>query len=80
MHHARRYQDMSRLALLAWCEVRRWARQAGETELAERSTALITDAPQVSRQQFMSEIDQVIEQLEESHRRMLLRAEQTATA
>lgn len=71
LQHARRHGDMSRLALLAWCEVRRWARQAGEAGLAERSTDLITRSPPGSREQFMTEIDGLIEALEQAHGRLL---------
>lgn len=69
--HARRHEDMSRIALLAYCEVRRWARQAGETELADRSTELITRSPPASREQFMNEVDKLIAELEAAHSRML---------
>lgn len=71
MVHARRNGDMGRLALLAYCEVRRWARQAGETGLAERSTALITHHPHPSRDQFMAQIDGLIDELQEAHTRVL---------
>lgn len=71
LQHARRHQDMSRLALLAYCEVRRWARQAGEVVLAERAAALVTRSPQASRDQFMGEVDELIEQLQQAHRRLV---------
>jgi hypothetical protein len=70
MVYARRNGDMGRLALLAYCEVRRWARQAGETGLADRSTALITRHPHASRAQFMEQIDGLIGELEEAHTRV----------
>jgi hypothetical protein len=69
MQHARRNGDMGRLALLAYCEVRRWARQAGESELADQSTALITRHPHASRDQFMEQIDGLILALEQAHSR-----------
>lgn len=71
MQHARRIGDMGRLALLAYCEVRRWARQAGEPELADRSTALITRHPHASRDQFMEQIDDLIHELEQAHSRVV---------
>ncbi len=70
MQHARRIGDMGRLALLAYCEVRRWARQAGESELAEHSAQLITDHPHPSRDEFMQQIDGLIDELEEAHHRL----------
>jgi hypothetical protein len=69
MVHARRTGDVGRLALLAYCEVRRWARQAGETGLAERSTELITLQPSPSRAQFLAHIDDLIDELEAAHAR-----------
>ncbi|OOG82590.1 hypothetical protein B0E41_15215 [Hydrogenophaga sp. A37] len=71
MVHARRNGDMGRLALLAYCEVRRWARQAGENGLADRSTELITRNPHASRDQFMEQIDVLINELEEAHTRVV---------
>lgn len=73
MQHARRTGDMGRLALLAYCEVRRWARQAGESELADRSTELITRHPHASRDQFMAQIDDLIHDLEMAHSRVAAR-------
>ena len=74
LQHARRHQDMSRLALLAYCEVRRWARQAGESALAERSAALVTRSPQATREQFMAEVDELIAQLQQAHGRLVAAA------
>lgn len=71
MLHARRNGDMGRLALLAYCEVRRWARQAGEMSLADQSTELITRHPHVNRDQFMEQIDGLILELEQAHLRVL---------
>lgn len=70
LQHARRSDDMSRLALLAYCEVRRWARQAGEATLAERSTELITQSPLASRAAFMGQVDALITELEQVHARI----------
>lgn len=71
LQHARRHEDMSRLALLAYCEVRRWARQAGENDLADRSAALVTRSPQATREQFMTEVDELIGQLQQAHGRLV---------
>lgn len=64
LHHARKGGDMGRLALIAYCEVRRWARLAGEPDVAERSSAMITVSPHASKQAFLAEIDALIGQLE----------------
>jgi hypothetical protein len=70
LQHARRSGDMGRLALLAYCEVRRWARQAGEQALAEHATELITQSPLASRAAFMAQVDELITELEQAHARM----------
>lgn len=70
LQYARRSGDMGRLALLAYCEVRRWARQAGEQSLAEHSTELITRSPHTSREEFMEQVDELIIELEQVHTRI----------
>lgn len=65
LRHARRSGDLGRLALLAYCEVRRWARKAGESDLAAHSSLLITGSPHPSREVFLGRIDQLITQLEQ---------------
>ena len=64
MRHARRNGDLGRLALLSYCEVRRWARMAGDLGLAEHSSALITQGPHASREQFLAHVDGLIGELE----------------
>jgi hypothetical protein len=76
MHHARRSQDLGRLAWLSYCEVRRWARMAGEEALAEHSSGLITHTPHASREAFLAEIDGLIFELEQARQR----GQATATA
>lgn len=70
MQHARREGDLGRLALLAYCEVRRWARVAGEQALAEHSTALFTECPHVTRGEFLGKVDALIDELEDARRRL----------
>jgi hypothetical protein len=64
LRHARRNGDMGRLALISYCEVRRWARLAGNQRLAEHSSALITQTPHASREAFLAVIDELIADLE----------------
>jgi hypothetical protein len=64
LRHARRTGDLGRLALLAYCEVRRWARQVGEQELAQHSLALLTDNPHATRSEFLHRVDDLIGELE----------------
>ena len=65
LRHARRQGELARLALLAYCEVRRWARQAGETEVAEHAAAMITETPYASRESFLAQVDGLICELDE---------------
>ncbi|MEO8543881.1 MAG: hypothetical protein ABI434_09890 [Burkholderiaceae bacterium] len=64
LRHSRRVGDLGRLAFVAYCDVRRWARAAGETELAETSARVITDSPHDSREAFLEHIDDLINELE----------------
>jgi len=70
LRHARKRGDLGRLALLAYCEVRRWARLAGEQQLAERSAGLITRSPLTSRDEFLGHVDGLILDLEEARTRL----------
>lgn len=65
LRHARRRGDLGRLALVAYCEVRRWARDAREPEIAERSSMMVTGTAHASRAAFLEEIDGLIGQLEQ---------------
>jgi hypothetical protein len=76
LHHARRSHDLGRLAWLSYCEVRRWARLAGEAALAEQSSALMTHTPHASREAFLAEIDELISELEQARLRVTAREAQ----
>lgn len=68
--YARKQNELGRLALLAYCEVRCWARQAGEPAIADRSTAMFTEQPCTSKEDFLKKVDALIadlEQLRTSH-------------
>jgi len=64
LRHARRTGDLGRLALLSYCEVRRWARLAGYWALAEHSSELITHAPHANREEFLAQVDDLIAELD----------------
>ena len=68
LRYARRRDDLGRLALIAYCEVRRWARDAGDLVLAEHASELITSSPHVSREAFLEHIDKLIHELEDARR------------
>lgn len=62
--HARRQGDLGRLALIAYCEARRWARDAGKSALAELASEMITRSPHSSREAFLREIDALIDEMQ----------------
>lgn len=62
--HARKQGDLGRLAFVAYCDVRRWAREAGRQALAEQAASIVTQGPHRSRDAFLAQIDQLIAQLE----------------
>ncbi len=63
LQQARWSGDLGKLALIAYCDVRCWARQAGEFGLAERSTTMFTEQPHSSREAFLDQIDELIGEL-----------------
>lgn len=65
LRFARRKGDLGRLALLTYCEVRRWARQAEAQELARHSSALVSNFPHASRDDFLAAVDELIAELEQ---------------
>lgn len=62
--HARRQGDLGRLALIAYCEARRWARDAGKSALAELASEMITGSPHSSREAFLRQIDALIDEMQ----------------
>jgi hypothetical protein len=64
---ARSSADLGRLALLNYCEVRRWAREAQAQELAKRSKALMENFPYARRDDFLEAVNELIAELEHAH-------------
>jgi hypothetical protein len=60
---ARREDDLGRLALLTYWEVRRWARTAHRDALAARAADLVLNHPHPSRGAFLEIVDTVIDEL-----------------
>jgi len=65
LRHARRVGDLGRLAFIAYCEVRRWARMAGAYALAEHASEMFTSSPHASKAAFLEQIDTLIAELEQ---------------
>jgi hypothetical protein len=68
---ARRHGAAGPCAVLLHCEVRRWARQAGEQALAQQASALMLDGPLASREEFLAQVDRLIGELEAAHVRLV---------
>jgi hypothetical protein len=64
LHHARRHEELGRLALLCYCELRSWARQAGEPAIGEHSTNMFTQSPSVCKEEYLAMVDVLIAELE----------------
>lgn len=64
LYHARKHGDLGRMAFVAYCDVRRWARDEGRNVLADQAAGLITQSPHQSREAFLEQIDALIAQLE----------------
>lgn len=64
LQHARKRGDLGRLAFVSYCDVRRWAREAGRLVLADQAARLITASPHQSRDDFLNQVDELIRGLE----------------
>lgn len=62
---ARGQGDLGRLLLLTYCEVRRWARLAGESTLAQHASQLMSDCPHCDRASFLGRVDGLVDELQE---------------
>ena len=70
LQEARRYDELGRLALLAYCDVRSWARQAGEIGVAQQSTAIFTNQTHASKVAFLQQVDDLIAELQQARPRL----------
>ena len=73
LQFARKHDQLGRLALLAYCEVKGWARRAGKLDLAEDASNLFAEHPHNSKEEFLVGIDALIETLkrhEKDYQRM----------
>ena len=69
LRHARRRGDLGRLAVVAYFDVRRWARQAGELGVAEHSKVMFTSQPHASRAALLEQVDSLLLELEQAQSR-----------
>lgn len=64
LHFARRHHQLGRLALLAYCDVKGWARMSGRPDLADISLRMFSEKPSVSKAEFLENMDRLIATLE----------------
>jgi hypothetical protein len=64
--HARRVDDLGRIAAISYCDVRRWARIAGKVGLADRASEIVTRCPHASRANFLVNVDGLIAEMEQT--------------
>lgn len=64
LHYSRKHDQLGRLALLAYCEVKGWARQASKPDVADTALRMFAENPCVSKGEFLQRIDQLIATLE----------------
>jgi hypothetical protein len=64
LHFARRHEELGRLALLAYCEVKGWARRAGKPDVADKALQMFSENPCLSKNEFLAGIDNLIATLE----------------
>jgi len=65
MLHARLQDNLGRLALLAYCDARGWAKQAGVIAIVERCSELFNGHPHADRVEFLAKVDALIHSLEQ---------------
>jgi hypothetical protein len=64
LHFARKRGDLGRLALLAYCEIKSWARRAGKMDVADKALRMFSEKPCLSKDEFLKGIDDLIATLE----------------
>jgi hypothetical protein len=64
LRHARKQDQLGRLALLAYCEVKGWARRAGKPDVADTALQMFSENPCLSKAEFLHSIDSLIATLE----------------
>lgn len=64
LQYARKHDQLGRLALLAYCEVKGWARQAGKPEVAAIALRMFSENPCLSKSEFLQSIDGLVATLQ----------------
>jgi hypothetical protein len=64
LNYARKHDQLGRLALLAYCELKSWARQAGKPEIADLAMRMFSENPCPTKDEFLQRIDRLIASLQ----------------
>ena len=64
LRYARKSEQLGRLALLAYCEVKGWARRSGKLDVAEVAMKMFSENPCLKKEDFLVGIDSLIATLE----------------
>ena len=80
LQFARKNEQLGRLALLAYCEVKGWARQANKPDLAMTTLRMFSENPYVGKVEFLQSIDRLISTLELHEKEYLRSNAMLATA
>lgn len=60
LQFARQHEQLGRLALLAYCDVKRWARQAGKSDVADLALRMFAERPSLNKGDFLRGVDQLL--------------------
>lgn len=60
LQFARKNDELGRLALLAHCDVKGWARRAGKADVADKALQMFSGTPAGKKAEFLHGIDELI--------------------
>ena len=64
LRFARKSDNLGRLALLAYCDAKGWARRAGKSDVADTALRMFSGSPCINKEAFLADIDNLIASLE----------------
>ena len=76
MRFAHKHNELGRLASLAYCDVKGWARRAGKPDVADKTLQMFSQCPHLTKQEFLEDINSLIATLalhEHEHQRTNVR-------
>jgi hypothetical protein len=64
LNFARKHDQIGRLALLAYCDAKGWARWAGKHDVAAKALEMFSQSPYHTKHEFLEDINNLIATLE----------------